>query len=84
MKSPKLGLAGRANKEIELTLRKKKIEEIALTGRKLLNVENGSTEMFDTVEKLSSLLVDEYSQSCKTNSSESLSCSSETEKREFV
>ena len=45
LESPKLGMVGRANKEIELTLHKKKIEEIAITARKLSNVENGSTKM---------------------------------------
>jgi hypothetical protein len=38
-------MAGREYKEIELTLCKKKIEEIAITARELLNVENGRTEM---------------------------------------
>ena len=82
LESPKLGAASRANKEIELTLRKKKIEEIAIAGRKLLNVE--SSETFDTIKKLSTLLMEEYFESCKTNSSESLSCSSEAETNEFV
>ena len=79
LESPKLGMSGRANKEIELKLRKKKIEEIAMTTKKLLNFYNGSPEMFDTIKKLSSLLVEEYTQHCKTNSSESISCSSETD-----
>ena len=48
IESSKLGMARRANKEMKLTLRKKKIQEIALTGRKL---SNGSTELFDTVKK---------------------------------
>ena len=40
--------------------------------------------MFDTIKKLSSLLVEEYSQHCKTNSSESISCSSETDTHQLV
>ena len=78
--SPKLGMVGRANKEIELTLRRKKIEEIAITATKLSTVGNTGpeTEIFDTIKKFSYLLVEEYLEQCKNASSESISSESET------
>merc|ERR1711892_46184 len=82
--SPKLGMAGRANKEIELTVHKKKIEEIAITAKNLSELGIADSEFVDTIRKLSRLIVEEYSQKCKSNSSESLSCSSETETNEFM